>query len=135
MFSYAVFFLQKQLHEVQEFEKSFDSYQPQLEALSALAKQAEQSSSSANSESGAKMAALLQRYDQLKVLSCERQEVLEAFMPVVQQFHSSRSTWGDLLGSWEDTAAHLPVPSGTPEAVQQQIEQVKVKLYEVSLCR
>ena len=115
---------QVQIHEVQEFQRVVTSYKPEVELLSELATQAQ--SSGEKEPVCSKMAGIQQNYDRLKMLVAERQDMLESFMPSVQQYNSSRGAWEDLLCGWEEKAAALPPPGATPESVQEQIDDVKV---------
>ncbi len=114
---------QDQLREIQDFQRQVDNYGPQMDNLSSLATVADPFNETA---SKTKMKALQNRYDQLKALPKERQGILDEFLPIVQQYESSRGAWQDLLCGWEEKVELLPPPKATPAAIQVQIDDIKV---------
>ncbi len=118
--------LQKQSTAVQDLQKSISSYQPRLDFLASAATQADLTSQQ-DPPASSKMAQVTACFDQLKVLSEERLSLLSGYLPEVQRYESSRIAWESLLCGWEGTAGDLPLPGATPESIQDQIENIKVR--------
>ena len=114
---------QRQIQEAQDFQKVVSTYNPNMELLTYLASEAQPSGEGPVSS---KMAEVQQNYDRLKALIDERRSLLESFMPIVQQYNSSRGAWEDLLCGWEDKSASLPPPGATPASIREQIDDIKV---------
>ena len=124
--------LQEQVKEVQEFQKTVDSYKPELETVAALATQCRRGEPSETDQSGessadSKVADMQRCYDNLKSLAVERQGVLSSFVPTVQQYESSQGAWATLLCGWEEKAAMLPPAGARIETIQAEIEEIKVR--------
>ena len=115
--------VQEEMRELQEFLSQVSKYAPKVEQLSS---QAETADPVGDTAIATKMAELRERYEGLKALGGERQEMEADFLPIVQQYESSRGAWQDLLCGWEEKAGKLPPPSATSEAIQAQLEELKV---------
>ena len=124
--------LQEQVKEVQEFQKTVDSYKPELETVAALATQCRRGEPSETDQSAdSKVADMQHCYDNLKSLAVERQSVLSSFVPTVQQYESSQGAWATLLCGWEEKAAMLPPAGARIETIQAEIEEIKVREREL----
>ena len=126
------FILQEQVKEVQEFQRTVDSYKPELEIVVALATQCRRGAPSETDQSGessadSKVADMQHCYDNLKSLAVERHGVLSSFVPTVQQYESSQGAWATLLCGWEEKAAMLPPAGARVETIQKEIEEIKVR--------
>ena len=100
-----------------------DKYEPQMEQLSDLTTTADPSGEGTHTSV---TKALRERYDALRALVGERRGLVSDFLPIVQQYESSRGAWQDLLCGWEERAEGLPPPSATPANIQAQLEDLKV---------
>ncbi len=120
---YFLYFLQEQLREMQDFLSQVDKYGPKLEQLSSQATTADPTGETPVST---KMSDLRERYKRLKALARERQGLEANYLPTVQQYESSRGAWQDLLCGWEERVEKLPPPSATPQAIQAQLDELKV---------
>lgn len=126
------FILQEQVKEVQEFQRTVDSYKPELETVVALATQCRRGAPSETDQSGessadSKVADMQRCYNNLKSLVVERHGVLSSFVPTVQQYESSQGAWATLLCGWEEKAAMLPPAGARVETIQEEIEEIKVR--------
>lgn len=108
---------------VQDFHSQVDKYKPKMDHLSSLAATADPSG---QDTAGTKLKELVERYDNLKALAGERRGLLADYLPTVQQYESSRGAWQDLLHGWEEKVEQLPPPMATSQAIQAQIEDLKV---------
>ena len=108
---------------MQEFMAQVDKYSPKIEELSSQAATADPTG---EADISTKMAELKDRYERLKVLAGERQGLEAGYLPIVQQYESSRGAWQDLLCGWEEKVEKLPPPGATPEAIQVQLDDLRV---------
>jgi hypothetical protein len=117
--------LQEQIHRVQDFAAQVEKYRPNMDQLSSLAESADPAG-----EAGPSVAnkALQERYGRLVAMSGERQTLLADYLPIVQQYESSRGAWLDLLCGWEEKAEKLPPPLATPTNIQAQLQDIKVRM-------
>jgi len=109
---------------VQEFVVEVEVYGPHLSNLSSVAAVADPRE---DGEVQSKKNGLQRRYNDLCSLPARRQEVLAEFLPIVQQYESSRGAWLDLLCGWEKKADLLAPPMATPSSILQQLEEMKVR--------
>ena len=122
------FILQEQVKEVQEFQRTVDSYKPELESVVALATQCRRAAPSETDQSAdSKVADMQHCCDNLKSLAVERHGVLSSFVPTVQQYESSQGAWATLLCGWEEKAAMLPPAGARVETIQEEIAEIKVR--------
>lgn len=115
---------------MQEFQRQVERHRQDMDNLSSLALTADTNS---EGQVSSKMADLQTRYEGLQVLPSLRQGTLADFLPSVQQYESSRGAWQDLLCGWEEKVEQLPPPMATPKAIQMQLDQIKVGLYQFGL--
>lgn len=116
--------LQDQLTEIQVFQKTVESFKPQLDTLSSLATLADQGKQ--DTPAGSKVDDIQQHYDKLKVLAAERLSMLSSYLPDVQRYESSKTAWESLLCGWEEKNSTLTSHGATPESIQAQIDEIKV---------
>ena len=127
---------------MQDFQNQVDKYEPQMAQLSSLAAavdsgvageaqtaQVPSSNGPVNGGKADKNHQLQDRYERLKALTGQRQEMLADYLPSVQQYESSRGAWQDLLCGWEEKVEQLPPPFATPTAIQAQLQDIKVCTY------
>lgn len=118
---------QDQFTKIQEFQKSVESFSPQLDSLSSVAAQADHSSQQ-DTSACSKATDVQHRYDKLNVLATERLSMLNAYLPDVQQYESSKSAWNALLCGWEAKNSAMPPLGATPQLLQPQIDEIKVSV-------
>lgn len=140
------------MQEMREFKQLVDSYRPQMSNLDLTSSKCcvppptpggpkTTKLVPAVTESTNKVTTALQsvweRYNGLDVVVKERSEVLEGFLPNVQQYESLQGAWGQNLEKWEDRVSHLPPPSTKPALIEEQIREIKVHIhvqYTVAQC-
>ena len=125
--------------EVQEFKQTVASYRPQLLNLDATSGKCctppptpggpkpakpDQTASDVVKE----LQAVWDRYNSLETMATERGTVLSEFLPSVQQHESSQGVWLQNLEAWEKQVTDLPPPATKPSLVEQQIQQIKVRV-------
>ena len=97
-----------------------------MDNLSSVAATADPSK---DSEVQCQMEVLRSRYENLCSLPARRQELLGDFLPIIQQYESSRGAWLDLLCRWEEKADRFAPPMATPASIALQLDEMKVGLY------
>ena len=116
---------QEELREAQEFVVEVEAYRPRMTNLSSMAAVADPGEDGGEVQTKSKD--LQRRYEDLCKLPTHRQEVLGDFLPVVQQYESSRGAWLDLLCGWEKKANQLSPPMATPSSIMPQLDEMKVR--------
>lgn len=112
---------------MQEFTLCVEGYKTHMDNLTATASLAK-AEGEEEGEVTSKMADLQHRYDNLCSLPLQRREILEDYLPTVQQYESSRGAWLDLLSGWEDKMDQLAPPMATPISITIQVDEMKVSV-------